>query len=331
MSDDFTARSLLLAGMRVTGSAVHLGTLYGWLVPITVAARTMPVCVLVADHQSLDIDLDEPLADVGDALEAGLREFLPASVSLVRESAVPSLPTLALLASTLFAPSDLRRVAPLRALQDRWPALPLSTVLFPALMVADALAFEATHVLEQPEWHSHQIDMINKALQRGATRFGWPDRQLERLPRQPVDIRRADGSGPMRRNRGDRGMLSLAGATLESVRAWTTSLPCPGFTVPGSQRRSRCATAWGIWDAVPGRDRDQHHAACLANELSCPACTGLLATRIVRHLDDLRSASARRRVNEHDVERANRAEASARTLVRRALEGSSRDAAGSTA
>jgi tryptophanyl-tRNA synthetase len=86
-----TREPLLLAGTRVTGAEPHLGTLYGWFLPIVEVSKTMSVCVLIADYQSLDAEGTHPLDETAQHLETALRELLPPDVIIVRESRMPPL------------------------------------------------------------------------------------------------------------------------------------------------------------------------------------------------------------------------------------------------
>lgn len=291
-----TGQPLLLAGTRVTGTQPHLGTFYGWIRPIADAAGTMDVVVLIADLQSLDPLPTRPMRELAIELETALRHHLPPHVPIVRESAIPSLSTLGRLAIPLFAEHHWRRIAPLRKLRRTSQATTVATMLYPAMMIADVLAFGATHVLAKPEGRFQHTDVLNDVLTCGVHRYQWPMTYLTIHPKPKVDIRAADGLGPMKRNRP--GFLP-SDAAAEEVIAWTSTLNTPGHISPGDKRQTQCRVAWPLWQAIAAgkpalspeaRRMAVVQEACIANSLTCGDCTRDLATAISDDLSEGRQA-----------------------------------------
>jgi hypothetical protein len=319
---------MLLAGTRLTGAEPHLGTFYGWIRPITKAAETMRVCVLIADLQSLDLPRDCRIAEETGELEQVLRQFLPTSVPIVRESEVPSLTTLAFLAGALFADHHLRRIAPLRKMHRTGQAMTVATMSYPAMMVADILTFRASHVLAKPEGRFQHTDVLNDVLARGTRRYGWPETHLAAHPKPKIDIPAGDGSGrPMKRDMP--GAFNIGGATEADVLRWTGGLPVPGHSDPADQRPSRCPVIWPIWQSLkaahPPTSPQAAHArvvadGCPTNSLSCRVCARTLALTIAGDLACTR-ASARSSVSPQEASSAlaRQAERTAQRLVRLAV------------
>lgn len=281
-----TDQPLLLAGTRVTGAKPHLGTFYGWIRPIVDAAGTMDVVVLVADLQSLDPLPTRPVRELAIELETTLRHYLPPHVPIVRESAIPSLPVLGRLALPLFAEHHWRRIAPLRKLRRTGQAATVATMLYPAMMIADVLTFGATHVLAKPEGRFQHTDVLNDVITRGAHRYQWPTTRLTMHPKPKVEIRSADGAGPMKRNRP--GFLPID-ATADEIIAWTATLNTPGSISPGEKRQTQCRVAWPLWQAsaagkpllsIEARRMTIVQENCVANSLTCGDCIRNLATAI---------------------------------------------------
>jgi tryptophanyl-tRNA synthetase len=309
----------LLAGTRLTGSRPHLGTLYGWIRPIAEAAAQIRVHVLIADLQSLDVPRTVPIHELADELEDALARFLPRDVPIVRESSIRWLPQLALLAAPLFGAHHMRRIAPLRKLARIGEEIPVSTLLYPAMMIADVLAFGATHVLAKPEGRFQHSDVLNDVLSRGAHRYGWPRMQLAIWAKARVDVLRADGTGPMKRNQP--GILNVPPATGEEIRRWTTSVVVPGYRQPASERSQRCRVVWPVWQAIgmhghgPEREDLMRGVAhgCSTNQLSCQECTARLADVLA---DDLRPDPPRCRNHPRSLVTIGQAEARAMGLAR---------------
>lgn len=319
-------RPLLLAGIRLTGSAPHLGTFYGWIRPVTRAAESMRVCVLIADHQSLEHPRDEPIREQASRLEATLRELLPADVSIVRESAVPSLTQLGFLAAQLFADHHLRRVAPLRKLHAAGQPITMPVLLYPAMMIANVLAFGATHVLSKPESRFHHADVLNDVLTRAAHHYGWPPLRLSLVHKPKVDIPSGDGSGrPMKRDRP--GALFIPVGTGDRIDQWAKTLPTPDQGSVGIQRFTDCGVVRPIWDSIDachpaGSPTARRIAAvrwnCVNNTSSCSACVGLLTNTITDDMAQSRSRSPGRPSVRGLVQAA---EQEARRLIRLAMDG----------
>lgn len=309
------SRRLLLAGTRVTGPSPHLGTFYGWLRPVAAAAQTMDVCVLIADLQSLDVSRDGSLEDHTTQLVSAMRRYLPANVAIVRESAVPSLPLLGMYASTLFAGHHLRRVAPLRQLAARGRPIPVSTLLYPAMMIANVIAFNATHVLAKPEGRFQHHDVLNDVLHRAAKIYRWPHHRLAAQPKPRIDLPSGDGTGPMKRDRP--GALTLTNADAGTVLRWAQQLPSPD-TLHAGQRPAACRVVLPTWHAIthdqPER-RTRVHRACATGVLDCHTCKTTLARAITTDLDAARRAC----VGEPTCPRlADQAEQRAQDLIARA-------------
>ena len=281
-----TGQPLLLAGTRVTGAQPHLGTFYGWIRPIVDAASIMEIVVLVADLQSLDPLPARPIHELATKLETALRHYLPPHIPIVRESAIPSLSILCRLAVPLFAEHHWHRIASLRKLRRTGQAATVATMLYPAMMIADVLAFGATHVLAKPEGRFQHTDVLNDVLARGVYRYQWPMTHLTMHPKPKVEIRAADGDGPMKRNRS--GFLPID-TSADAVVAWTATLNTPGSISPGENRQAQCRVAWPLWQATAaGRPAPSPEArrmalvqeACTANRLTCSDCTRDLAAVI---------------------------------------------------
>jgi tryptophanyl-tRNA synthetase len=305
-------RPLLLAGTRVTGPTPHLGTFYGWLRPVAAAARSMDVCVLVADMQSLDVNHDDGLTADTDRLVAALAQFLPSNVAIVRESGVPSIPLLALYASTEMAGHQLRRIGPLRKLAASGQPITLPSLLYPAMMIANVLAFGATHILAKPEGRFQHHNVLNDVLHRAARTYGWPEAHLTAHPKPRIDLPGGDGSGPMKRNRP--GAL-FVDASDSAVQTWAAGLPAPETANP-SQRATHCQVVLPTWRAVihdQPRRYQRIERACRSGALDCDTCRISLARSITTDLRAARMPAA-----DSGTAIAERAEQQARSLVRRA-------------
>lgn len=284
---------LLLAGTRLTGAYPHLGTFYGWIQPLRRAADSMNVCVLIADLQSLDAPREQPLAEQASHLEQALKELLPPQIAIVRESAIRALPTLALLIAALFSGHHLRRVAPLRAaartvnnaLAGGAAPVPWSTLVYPATMAADLLAFGASDVLAKPEGRFQHIDVLNDVLARASRRYPWTTQTIQLYPKPSVNIPSADGSAPMKRHRP--GYLPVP-TTHDRAAAWTARLPTPPDPTAAG-RAARCPVAHHVWTAIAGthpptshtgRRASEHLIRCHTNAITCTNCLTMLADAI---------------------------------------------------
>jgi tryptophanyl-tRNA synthetase len=274
----------------------------------------MDVCVLVADLQSLDVVPEVSLASDADRLTAVLRERLPESVRIVRESDVPSLPALAICASRLLAAHHLRRVGPLRKLIDRGQPISLPTLLYPAMMIANVLAFDATHVLAKPEGRFQHHDVLNDALRRGPLAYGWPRLELTPYSKPRVDMPSGDGSGPMKRNKS--GALYVTDVDDQAVGRWVDLLPGPPD--PRSRDRSaRCAVVQPVWRAINHYDparQDYVMQQCVQAQVSCADCRANLAGAILADLASIKREAAR----DHDHAYLERVDYRATQLIEQA-------------
>ncbi len=328
-----SSRPLLLAGIRVTGGQPHLGTYYGWIRPVADAARNMDVVVLVADFQSLDPLPKRPMRELAAELEAALRSHLPPQVPIIRESAIPSLPTLARLAIPLFAEHHWRRVAPLRKIHRTGQTASVATMLYPAMMIADSLAIGATHVLAKPEGRFQHIDLLNEILARGAQRYKWPATRLTTHAKPRVDIRASDGAGPMKRDRP--GFLPID-ADVDEVTRWASTLETPGSVSAGIDRQAHCRIAWPLWQATaagkanPAPETKRLIAvrdACVSNRVRCRDCVRRLAAVISGDLTEGRQPNDVSLGHRTELPRmaagliTARAELTARNLIRDSLKG----------
>lgn len=281
---------LLLAGTRVADGDPHIGTLYGWIKPVVAAAESMNVVVLIADLQSLDPWPQRPMKELADNLIAILRPRLPASVSIIRESQVRHAATLARLIVPLFSNSHWNRIAPLRKLQRTGQTATVATMHYPAMMTANVLAFNATHILAKPEGRFQHSDVINDILTRGAKHYGWPAIKLQAAQKPKVDIRSPDGHSPLKRNTA--GCLPLTAVPAE-ITSWTDTLTTPGWRRPGSGWTAACTVIRPIWMAsaanvLPDSQRARYVTTiqnrCTTMQLSCGECKERLAEIITADL-----------------------------------------------
>lgn len=302
----------LLAGMRLTGAEPHLGTFYGWVRPVAAAAEEMDVIVLIADSQSLDPLPQRPIGELAHRLERALRPHLPGHVPIIRESTVRGLAALAYLAKPLFAAHHWNRVAPLRRITRTNSLATVATMLYPAMMIADVLAFDATHVLAKPEGSFQHADVLNDVLARGVRRYRWPQVYLHSYPKPKVDVPDSSGSGPMKRNKP--GHLSI-GTDAEGIAAWASQLPAPGHQSHGETRIQDCRVVWPIWQATAAgrpsntlarRKLAEIYRECMANRLACMYCKEQLAAKLTRDLEPQTPPSATRTPATQTIGRAQR-------------------------
>jgi hypothetical protein len=282
---------LLLVGTRVTGSEPHVGTLYGWVAPLVEASRRLTVHVLIADLQSLGVQLAGPRGEAARALERSLRGLAPSHLPVLLESLVPSLPALALLCAPLFSGQVLSRVAPLRKAAREGRGVTLNTALYPAMMLADVLAFGATHVFDKPEGRFDHRDVLNDALRRGTASYGWPALHLRHYPKPRVHVPSLDGTGPMKRERAAAGYVGVEDLAGSGVGDKLRRVPAPGFVQPGEQRPAGCSVIRPLWDAVGGPRSQAAAARCRANAIACQDCATALASELQRDYQEMCAAA----------------------------------------
>lgn len=270
-------RKLLLAGTRLTGDKPHIGTFYGWIYQIIKASEVMDVCVIISDYQSLDTSNQTKYSITAQNLKATLGKLLPSSIPIVLESDIPSISTLGILISNLFTKSYLNRVAPFRKMRRMEKSISLNTFMYPSLMIADVLAIGATHIFDKPEGRFQHIDVLNDVLNKMSIHWGLDKLKLKEYNKRKIDIPSLDGSGPMKRERVNAGVIEVINTSVELIKEQLSKVVVPSTEVDVIFKSENCNVIKKIWDSI---DFEKKTSICLNNTMSCEICVNLLAETI---------------------------------------------------
>lgn len=282
MHSPLSADATLLAGIRVTGDTPHIGTFYGWIRPLRNFAEQMNVVVLIADLQSLDVHRGKTnIITETENLARALSSLLPKNVAIVRESDSKQVANLGILISSVVCQSEMNRVGPLRKQSRQNDSIPLSSLMYPSLMTAGLLMFEATHMLSKPEGTFQHRDVVNDILRRTHRTFGWPLRSIKAVDKPHVNIPSLTGNGPMKRVSG-MGCLSVEAETADDVLSQLNLAPRPNSKT--SDRIEHCNVISQIWSNVITNENSHWQKSCSDTSYPCNKCVLELSKHIFHDL-----------------------------------------------
>lgn len=295
MNNEVSKKETLIAATRVTGSVPHLGTFYGWVLPILKANRNMNVVVVISDYQSFDIKLNDKYHLVASQLRKNLRVFLPPEIPIIIESEIPSLPLLGMLISGAFDDSHLSRISTFKKLKTKGTVPHFNTLAYPAFMIADVLAVGATHIFARTEGNFQPVDIMNDILKKCSVYYEWPKFKLNNYYKRHVSIPKITGKGTMKREGGSIGSIGVIGADIWGVKNALSQCQLPSKGMLSCGREKSCEVISKIWDSIALNEKKM----CMLDKYPCGKCLDLISNRIMNDINskkvkikDMRSDSA---------------------------------------
>ena len=157
-------KPILLAGTRVTGDMPHIGTFYGWISQITRAKEFFNVVILIADYQSFDVQLTQPIGVAAQKLKSVFNHFLPGT-PVILESEIPDIITLVFLIANYVKPRYYKRIMPIKKyLDENDEKISIPRLIYPSMMVADLIALNASCVFNKPEGKFQHSEILNDII-----------------------------------------------------------------------------------------------------------------------------------------------------------------------
>lgn len=209
-------KKILIAGTRLTGDELHIGTYYGWVYQIKRAQKDYNVIIMISDFQSLDNNYDSSYSLVAKKLKENLKKLLP-NVPIIIESDIKDILKLGFLIQKSFKPRYYNRVMPIRKQIDNNGQISFHTLLYPSLMVADILALNAEVMFNKPEGLFQHSEVVNNVIDDLNKKYSFEYNKMSVFNKQHINILSLDSTGPMKRNRKEHGMIEIEGITEESV------------------------------------------------------------------------------------------------------------------
>jgi len=269
--------------MRVTGEMPHLGTFLGWIHPVSQLSTRFDVIVLIADLQSIDLNHSFPdIREQSLRLRDTLQKLLPSKIIVILESEIPEMLPLAFQLMPFFRSRDFKRLAPFRKKLRLTGKIENSMLLYPALMLANVIAFNSTNVLAKPEGRFQHFDVLNDVMGRVNMYLNAPKRVIQTTEKPLVNIWSLDGSGPMKRDRSSHGLLEILPITKDHYTQQLNAAVVPN--VNPSIRFEHCKPIRSIWASIA--PNGSWAPKCLDLAWDCESCKRALASVLVRQVKE---------------------------------------------
>lgn len=212
-----TDKPIFIAGTRLTGEVPHIGTYYGWIKQIRDASKEYNVIILIADYQSLDIQPIKTYKQMAENLKATMQYFLP-EIPVVIESEIKGILPLAFNIAKIIKERYYRRIQPIKKRLDDYGDIPFSTLMYPALMIADILALSGSAIFDKPEGKFQHVEVLNDIIEDLNRYFKLNIAKLRTFPKKKVNILSLDGTGPMKRVRSEHGLIEVYDMSKEKLK-----------------------------------------------------------------------------------------------------------------
>jgi tryptophanyl-tRNA synthetase len=265
----------IMAGMRIWQNRMHLGTFYGWIVPLRELSSNNEVLVLLADLQSIEnfpsyLSLRTSVRH----LKNEMRSFLPQAKVYI-ESDFQDFDRYAIQAASIFKKEFYKRLGSFKESFEPGKETSFLKCLYPCMMVADVIKLQPGWVLAKNGDKAPHVDVINDILKKGNHLFGWPQLYVYVLNKSPVYIPDISGQLPMRRNRPDMAIEIHFGMTAKEIEKSLLRSNHPERHGPDI---SRCKVISQIWKVVT--QDTVSLSACLQKSIDCVSCVRLLSKKI---------------------------------------------------
>lgn len=264
-------RPILLAGTRVTGESMHIGTYFGWIQQIIKALQFYDVIILIADYQSLDVKLKYSITKESLKLKKELHYFLP-NVPIIIESDIKGIIELGLKIAPYVKERYYKRIMPIRKyLDENDEKIHFSYLFYPSMMVANVLALNASYVFNKPEGKFQHVEILNDIIKILNNKFNLKFNTLKTFAKTPYNILSLDGSGPMKRNREKNGIIEIINVSYDNI--WN-KLKQVKIKKNACKKGISCPVIQSIWDAVSDKNYDTTKID------NCMLCLELLSSKI---------------------------------------------------
>jgi len=202
------SKKILIAGTRLTGESPHIGTYYGWIFQIKRALEQHDIIIMISDYQSLDMDYQVSYYEAAQNLKKVYKYFLP-NVPVIIESEITDILKLGFLIQKNFKNKYYRRIMPIKKQIEETGETNFHVLFYPALMLADILAIDAKVAFDKPEGKFQHSEVINHLIGDFNKKFDLDVDKLETFSKQHINILSLDGTGPMKRNRSEHGVIEV--------------------------------------------------------------------------------------------------------------------------
>lgn len=264
-------KKVLLAGTRVTGDMPHIGTYYGWIKQVKEAKKEYNVIILIADFQSLDTKFDYTISEGAQKLKQIFRFFIP-DIPVIIESQIKDILKLSYLISEKMKIRYFKRVMPIRRQLDENGAIRFNMAFYPAAMVANILSLDAKYIFNKPEGKFQHSEVINDIINDLNKHFNLGKMYVNLYHKKIVNILSLDGTGPMKRNRIEHGIIEVYKTTQKEIN---DKLKNAMILNKSNINDNSCKVIGGIWNAVVGDE-----FWCTDKFESCQECIEKLAKAI---------------------------------------------------
>ena len=221
------SKKILIAGTRLTGDNMHLGTYYGWIYQIKRAQEKYNVVIMISDYQSLDNDW-KCYSYIALNLKKYLKQFLP-DVPIIIESEISGILELGFLIQNKFKNRYYRRVMPIRKKIEDEHLASFHMLIYPSMMLADIYALNATVMFDKPEGKFQHSEVINNLIKDMNYLYNINYPFMEIFNKQHINILSLDASGPMKRNRAEHGIIEIN--NIDEQYLFDTFCNCDGLVV----------------------------------------------------------------------------------------------------
>lgn len=260
-------KPILLAGTRVTGDMPHIGTFYGWISQITRAKEFFNVVILIADYQSFDVQLTQPIGVAAQKLKSVFNHFLPGT-PVILESEIPDIITLGFLIANYVKPRYYKRIMPIKKyLDENDEKISIPRLIYPSMMVADLIALNASCVFNKPEGKFQHSEILNDIIADLNKKNGCDLARIHTFKKESFNIFSLDGTGPMKRNREKNGIIEIYDTTEHEILQLLKTAPIQ------KGKCDKCLVIKSIWDATLAHEQ----CTCFS---SCDECLCSLAHKI---------------------------------------------------